>query len=222
MRCNGAMTGRKRPRPEELDSFFKDKVGKDGSYLRLTLKGEKTFRNKGWPWTQAGLRNVIGREKVEKATILRDGCLLLKTKTQTQTEKILRLTSFLGDDCEVKRDEKLNVSRGTIHAYDMIDLSEEEVVHWLSEFGVTHAKRITRKVGGSVENTPTLLLTFQSPSCPAKIELDYTTYHVKQHVPNPLICYRCGKFGHPEVKCTNDQKCLNCGDNKHAGDCTVG
>ena len=217
------MVGQKRPgkrlREDELESFFDDSVGRDGTYLRVHLQGDKSFTGKGWPWIQAGIRNVLGQDKVEKANVLRDGCLLLKTKTKVQTEKLMKVSTFLGDGCEVTKDPKLNVSRGTIHAYDLLELSEEEVVHWLSEFGVTNAKRFTRKVGGKVEGTPTLLLTFDRPSCPSKLELDYITYHVKRHVPNPLICYQCGKFGHPEVRCTNDAKCLRCGDGKHSGDC---
>lgn len=217
------MVGQKRPgkrlREDEVESFFDGNAGRDGSYLRASLKGEKSFNGKGWPWIQAGIRNVIGQEKVEKANVLRDGCLLLKTKNKTQTEKLLKITTLMGDECEVKRDEKLNVSRGTIHAYDLFDLSEEDVVHWLSEFGVTHAKRFTRKVEGTVQKTPTILLTFAMPTCPNKIELDYMTYHVKRYIPNPLICYRCGKFGHPEVRCTNEPKCLTCGENKHNGEC---
>lgn len=216
------MIGQKRPgkrlREDELESFFDDSIGRDGTYLRVILQGDKSFHGKGWPWIQAGIRNVLGQDKVEKANVLRDGCLLLKTKSKLQTEKLMKVTTFLGNGCEVTKDPKLNVSRGTIHAYDLLELSDEEVVHWLSEFGVTHAKRFTRKVGGKVEGTPTLLLTFDRPSCPSKLELDYITYHVKRHVPNPLICFQCGKFGHPEVRCTNDPKCLKCGDAKHSGD----
>ena len=209
----------KRLREDELESFFDGKLGRDGSYLKVTLTEGNPFSSRGWPWIQAGIRSVLGQGKVEKANILRDGSLLLKTKNKDQTEKFEKVTELLGVKCEVKRDEKLNVSRGTIHAYDLTDLSEGEVVQWLSEFGVTHAKRFTRKVRGREENTPTLLLTFDTPSCPTKIELDYTTYHVKRYVPNPLICYQCGKFGHPSARCGKDPKCLRCGEGKHSGDC---
>ena len=210
----------KRFKEDELESFFDGQTGRDGSYLKVNLKEGTSFSSRGWPWIQAGIRSVIGQGKVEKANILRDGTLLIKTKNKAQTDKFVKVTEILGVKCEVKRDEKLNVSRGTIHAYDLTDLSEAEVVQWLSEFGVTHAKRFTRKVRGTrrEENTPTLLLTFDKPSCPTKIELDYTTYHVKKYVPNPLICYQCGKFGHPSASCGNDPKCLKCGEDKHSSE----
>ena len=45
-----------------------------------------------------------------------------------------------GEDCIVEKDGKLNVSKGTIYAPDMMDLSESEVVGWLDEFGVVQLK----------------------------------------------------------------------------------
>ena len=209
----------KRLRSDEVERFFDGAVSETGSYLKVYQRSGHSIKARGWPWIQAGLRRVLGQEKVDKAKILRDGGLLLKTKNPPQTELLLKTTSLLGEDCDVKRDTKLNISRGTIHAFDLLDLSEDEVVHWLAEFGVTAAKRFTRKVGDKVENTPTILLTFDRPTCPSRLPLDYVTYHVKAHVPNPLMCYRCGHFGHPEVHCQNEKKCLDCGEHVHDGTC---
>ena len=86
---------------------------------------------------------------------------------------------------EVLRDHRLNQSRGTTQAYDLLDLSEDEVVGLLGEFGVVGAKRFTREKNGKVENTATTLLTFERPSCPPKLQLDYVTYHVHQYIPSP-------------------------------------
>ena len=69
------------------------------------------------------------------------------------------------------------------------------------------------------ENTPTILLTFDKPSCPTKIELDYVTYHIERYVPNPLMCYGCGHFGHSEMRCSKPKVCLQCGQGQHEGEC---
>ena len=65
-----------------------------------------------------------------------------KNKNKVQTEKLLKVSNLLGEDFTVACDEKLDVSRGTIHSYDLLELSEDEVVQWLSEYGVTHARDI--------------------------------------------------------------------------------
>ena len=180
--------------------------------------GEK-IKSKGWPWVQSGLREILGTEKAEKASLLQDGSLLVKTKNETQTSKLLEATALLKEACHVVRDPKLNISKGTIHAPDLVDLGEEEIVQWLSDFGVVGAKRFTKKEGGQVMPTPMILLTFDVPTCPQKLSLDYVTYHVRRHVPNPLLCFQCGKFGHHQERCKGEKKCLNCGECTHEGDC---
>ena len=45
-------------------------------------------------------------------------------------------------------------------------------------------------------------MTFITPRIPEKIKVGYSMEKVEQFVPNPLICYRCQKYGHHE-----DGKC---------------
>ena len=171
----------KRVRAEEF--FFSDVEAANGSYLKIKLSSGKPLKNKGWPWVQLGIRGILGTtEKLEKASFLSDGSLLVKTKNEGQTGKLLKIKKFVDEDCVVEKDKRLNVSRGTIHAFDLIDLTESEVVGWLKDFGVVEAKRFVRNVNGETVNTPTILLTFEKPSCPTKLELDYTTYHVHQYI----------------------------------------
>ena len=190
-----------------------------GTYLIIKLKSGKTLKGRGWPYIQQCVRGIIGDQKVQKASLQSDGSLLVKTNNDKQTDKLLKATFFGAKECEISRHSRLNTSRGAIHAFDLIELTEDEVVGWLQEFGVIAAKRFTRRVDGRVENTPTILLTFNKPTCPIKIELDYVTYHVRRHIPNPLICQKCGKFGHAELRCNAEAVCLNCGERRHEGSC---
>lgn len=202
-----------------VENFWDSDQTDTGTYLHIRLTSGKTLKGRGWPYVQQCVRGILGDQKVQKANFQSDGSLLVKTCNDRQTEKLLQATLFGADECVITRDGRLNSSRGTISAYDLIELTEDEVVGWLMDFGVTAAKRFTRRVDGCIENTPVLLLTFNRPTCPTKLELDYVTYHVRRHIPNPLICHRCGKFGHAEARCSGEAVCLNCAGERHEGPC---
>ena len=213
----------KRGRGDDISESFwgDDSDSESGSYLRVVLKSGQPLKGRGWPWVQACVRGILGgQDKVAKANFQHDGSLLLKTKTAKQTSQLLRATMFGSEECEIKLEGRLNTSKGTIHAYDLVDLTEEEVGRWLQEFGVINVRRISRKVGGQSQNTPTLILTFDKPTCPTQLVFDYTVYKVRQYVPNPLMCHRCGQFGHIAATCRGEEVCLTCGSAKHDGECT--
>ena len=81
--------GVKRMRGDDVLDFWGDPTG---SYLKITLKSGVQVKSKGWPWVQAALRGVLGREKVEKANFLRDGSLLIKTKNKYQADKLMQVS----------------------------------------------------------------------------------------------------------------------------------
>ena len=151
--------------------------------------------------------------------------LVIRTKNTVQTEKLLKVHLFGEAECEVEKDARRNQSKGTIVAYDLLGVSEDEIVGWLAEFGVVAAKRFMktkRNDDGSkeLEKTPTVLLTFDRPVLSNRLELDYTIYEVRQYVPDPLICLKCGQFGHMQRGCEAPARCLNCGTENHTGPCT--
>ena len=75
-------------------------------------------------------------------------------------------------------------TRGTIYAYDLVELPESEDVRWLQEFGVIGAKRMVNRVGAKVKNIPLWILTFNMPLCPTHLKFDYMSYQVRQYIPN--------------------------------------
>ena len=191
MRPNRAFKG---VREDDMTESFWTNSSDTGSFLTVKLCSGNALKEKGWPWVQQCIRGILGgKEKVTKANFQSDGKLLVKTKDAAQTEKLLKARCFGDEECTVEKDKKLNESRGTIFAYDLLDLSEEENVGWLAEFGVVEARRFTRKGReGLPERTPTVLLTFDKPSCPDRIELDYVVYKVRRYIPNPLMCHQLG------------------------------
>ena len=126
-----------------------------GAFLVVRLKSGRELRRKGWPWLQLCLRNVLGENnKVEKATLMKDGGLLIKTGNKKQAEKFLRAKFFDSEEAVVELHPHLNKSRGTIYAWDLIDLGEEEIRDWLQQYGVSEVKRVNRRVGGREKGTP--------------------------------------------------------------------
>ena len=202
----------------QTESFWREEENL-GSYLSVKLKSGQPMKSKGWPWIQMCIRGVLGEDKVAKANFLNDGKLLLKTKDTRQTERLLKAGKFGDEECLIEREERLNQSRGTIHATDLMDVSEDEIVQGLEEFGVVAARRFTRRVGTRTEKTPVILLTFNRPTCPKRLHLDYVSYEVRCHIPNPLMCLNCGRYGHMRAQCRSETACLTCGDKKHDGTC---
>ena len=125
-----------------------------------------------------------GENKVAKANFLNDGKLLMKTKDTRPTEKLLKAGRFGDEECVIEVEGRLNQSRGTIHAIDLMDVSEDDIVQGLQDFGVVTARKFTRRVGTRTEKTPVILLTFNRPTCPNRLHLDYVSYEVRRHIPN--------------------------------------
>ena len=155
----------KRTRADDrIENFWDMNQSDTGTYLTVKLRHGKTLKGRGWPYIQQCVRGILGDQKLQKASFQGDGSLLVKTASDKQTEKLLKATVFGAEACDIQRDDRLNKSRGTIHAFDLIELTEDEVVGWLKDFGVVAAKRFTRRVDGLTENTPTILLTFNKPT----------------------------------------------------------
>ena len=95
------------------------------------------------------MREILGdRENLSKASFQNDGSLLVKTKSVTHTEKLMKTHSFGTEECTVEKEVRPNTSRDTIQvpsSFDLVDLSEDEIVQWLADFGVVRAKRFTTK-----------------------------------------------------------------------------
>ena len=105
----------KRVRADEQLSFWGSEAD-DGVFLTIKLKSGKPLKGYGWPWVQQCVRGIIGgREKLAKANFQKDGSLLVKTKNEKQTEKLMKAQQFGSEECVTEKDTRLNTSRGTIH-----------------------------------------------------------------------------------------------------------
>ena len=103
---------------------------------------------------------------------------------------------------------------GIIRCPDLAGVTEEEIVSNLATQNVTAARRITVLRDNVKRSTNTVVLTFSTSILPKFLKVGYLKVPVDIYIPNPLQCYACFKYGHHEKKCRlygGDELCRRCG-----------
>ena len=162
------------------------------------------------------IESVIGTPKSVKK--LKNRTLLLETSRKSQTDSLLKMSTFFGIKVSVTEHKTLNSSKGVIRDRMLKDEKESEIVDYLKEQGVIGCKCFVIKKDNETIETNTLLLTFNSITVPKSLKIFYRIVPVDVYVPNPLRCFNCQRFGHHEDKCPADpgSVCANCGADGHS------
>ena len=158
---------------------------------------------------------IIGTPKSVKK--LRNQTLLVETTRKSQTENLLKLKQFFNLPVEVTTHKTLNSSKGIIRDRNLKGESDENILEYLENQGVTAVKRFKVKKGQDLVSTNTFLLTFNTVVPPKSLKIFFQIINVELYVPNPLRCFNCQKFGHHEDKCPVDpgSVCERCGTGDH-------
>ena len=167
---------------------------------------------------------------------LNSGSLLVEVEKAKHAENLLKLSRFFDIPAKCYPHGSLNISRGIIRCPDLAGVSEEEIVSNLASQNVTAARRITGFRDNVKRSTNTIVLTFNTAILPKVLKVGYFRLTVDMYIPNPLQCYACFKYGHheqrcklhggdglcrccglpsvthDETNCTNEIKCVNCGE----------
>lgn len=122
-------------------------IDPNGSNVIIKSTKNFSFRKLGPFWPAAQLRCFFGDKKFECETTF-DGALIIKTHTDKETKRLLRLNTFCEQAVTVTLDSKRNSSRGLIYAPELIEMSEECILAGLEEENVTAVKRITSNKTG--------------------------------------------------------------------------
>ena len=107
--------------------------------------------------------------------------------------------------------------RGIIFNVDD-DLSTDEIER---EIGIS-ARRITKKVGGTVRPTSQVILNFNGDGdIPAYVYLGWRRFKVSTFIPEPTRCYNCQRYGHIAKNCNSGVICPICAKNHNYLNCPV-
>ena len=138
---------------------------------------------------------------------------VLRVRNRQIMEKLLKMKQLVdGTAVEVIPHPSLNFCQGIVYDVDTKNVSSTEMLENLKRQGVAAVRRITKRDGEAIINTPLLVLNFHGNTLPPYVYYGLIRVPVRQYYPSPLLCFRCGKYGHSQGNCPNEKICLNCSD----------
>ncbi|XP_055585192.1 uncharacterized protein LOC129738042 [Uranotaenia lowii] len=69
-----------------------------------------------------------------------------------------------------------------------------------------------KRVNGKKEATNTMVLTITGSTPPSHVFFGYIRVPTRTFYPSPLMCNKCGNFGHNKLRCEQNETCLVCGE----------
>lgn len=145
----------------------------------------------------------------------KEDTLMVQVANECQAKKVLDLRKIAGVDISVSANRYLNQVRGVIFNRKLMGYSEEVLQYELEDQGVVEVKRVKKKEGSKLVDTPMLILTFDTERLPDKIMAAWYAMDVRQYQPAPRRCYNCQKFGHLGSNCRSKESiCAKCGQVK--------
>lgn len=150
---------------------------------------------------------------------LPSGDLLINCFNEQQVKKLLDIDVLTHPKSPIpvttsRYKNRKHASRAVINGVPS-DLSEYEIVEFLSSYGVTFAKRLKRRTDKGLEDTMSVLICFSLPDPPSSVIIGYLRFRTKPFNPPPLRCHNCNRFGHTKKYCGGKTTCSRCGSRDH-------
>ena len=156
----------------------------------------------------------------EKISPLRDGSILIKTKTVSQSEGLQSLSAAAGCEVSAKPHPTLNTRKGTIYSKLLTKYTADQIKERLQQDKIINVRQLTRRVGSERVHIPVYELTFNSVELPERLRVGLETLNVRPQYNNPTRCYRCQKFGHTIQRCrATEGTCRVCSQIEHGTTC---
>ena len=168
---------------------------------------------------------------------------LIETTTQNQSEAYLQIDNIEGVDTLVTKHSQLNSIEGTVILPQSLDedgLPRTDILLESLQLRYPNVQDVeVYKIPNRRNPNRSLRLAkikFEGQSLPLDIKIEGQNRELRPHIPKPLQCKKCSKYGHSQNKCTNksvcaycsskdhhtnwncgnEEKCINCGRNHHA------
>lgn len=163
------------------------------------------------------LEQIINESNRLYTSFDKEGNILILIKSKLVAEQAMKLTSLPGL-CEIScsMHKTLNTVRGIIHAPQIKNLAETEILEGLNNLNITNVKKITKCINGQVLNTPLHIISFFAYNLPKEIKIGFCNIKVKPFIPRPIQCRKCYKYGHTKKHCkVTSAICNSCGEVIH-------
>lgn len=149
----------------------------------------------------ASIELAVGVQDAAKIGMTKEGRgtrYVLRTNLKSVYGKLTNMTQLTdGTVVEVISHPTMNKVQGVVYESDSTDVDEVALLNYLTPQGVQAVRRITKKVNGSVQNTPLVVLSFQGTLLPEFIYFGGLRVPVRTYYPAPTVCFQCGTYGHP-------------------------
>ncbi|XP_055918565.1 uncharacterized protein LOC129950665 [Eupeodes corollae] len=149
-------------------------------------------------------------KEYENISLLRDGNILILTKSQSIADKFLKISNLGQVPVTVTLHSSLNSSKGIVYAPCLINIKEEEIVNELKQQGVTDVYKFQKKTDNGMRPSGLMLFTFDRYNYPPTIDIAWYKTKVQEYIPNPMRCKNCQILGHTAKRCTNKKICEIC------------
>ena len=159
---------------------------------------------------QKGIQGLAGVPK--DGNRLRSGQVLIEVDRKSHCRNLLQSNMIVDVPIRISPHKSLNFKKGIIRSRGLRGCSDDEILksEGAKEQGITAVKRFKIKKQGDLVDTDTFLITFGLPTLPQSIKLAYLRIPVEMHIPNPLRCFVCQRFGHHKFNCRRKLTCARC------------